>query len=773
LQQKRYASLPNCVYIRLVAQLYETRPGVLLNSSAAGLFVGGYAAWHTGDPIIAWLAVLCTLLCLSLLAVLLLNRASAAGADLERARLLERAFGILSCCITATVGLMCARVIAGSHDFAINMLMTGLMLASIGTAIRNYYRPRIVHCQLASSIVPAVTGLAIDGSGASLVMALGTIAYAYNVVEITNGLYRSAVDAFHNDDRLIEQNLRFEAALTNMAQGLVMFDSDERLVVCNNKYLQMYGLSGEVVRPGLALRELLAHSAEVGNHLSGTEAELYEALSQRFAHGKPVSFTHRVDDGRVFSVFHEPMPAGGWVATHEDITERQAAEARIAHMARHDALTGLPNRVQFQEALEKALARAGDTQQVAVLCLDLDRFKTVNDTLGHPVGDELLVQVAQRLQRCLRPSDMLARLSGDEFAIVQVSGRHSAAPRKLAQKLVSALSPAFLVGGHQIVSSTSIGVALAPADGHGADVILKHADLALYGAKHEGRSRYRFFSADMGESMQSRRQLETDIRGALSAGEFCLHYQPFFCAAYQEIIGFEALLRWLHPTRGLVSPDEFVPLAEETGLIVPLGEWVLREALHEAARWPEHLKLAVNFSPAQFRSGQLVQTVAHALATSGVEAARLELEITEGVLFADTEAALATLHRLRNLGVRTAMDDFGTGYSSLNYLRLFPFDKLKIDQSFVRDLGTTPEAGAIIRTTVALASSLGMSTTAEGVETSEQLQLLQAEGCSEVQGFLLGRPKSAEDTHQLLAQTTASTLNGRSSEAPSGQARVG
>jgi PAS domain S-box-containing protein len=296
---------------------------------------------------------------LSLLAVLLFYRASAAGADLERARLLERAFGTLSCCITATVGLMCARVIAGSHDFAINMLMTGLMLASIGTAIRNYYRPRIVHCQLASSIVPAVTGLAIDGSAPSLVMALGTIAYAYNVVEITNGLYRSAVDAFHNDDRLVEQNLRFEAALTNMAQGLVMFDADERLVVCNNKYLQMYGLSGEVVRPGLSLRELLEHSAEVGNHLSGTEAELYEALSQRFGHEKPVSFTHRVDDGRVFSVFHEPMPAGGWVATHEDITERQAAEARIAHMARHDALTGLPNRVQFHNGERHAWASRG------------------------------------------------------------------------------------------------------------------------------------------------------------------------------------------------------------------------------------------------------------------------------------------------------------------------------------------------------------------------------------------------------------------------------
>lgn len=753
MQQERSASLPDSVYARLVSQLYETRLPLLFNSSLAMLLVGGFTAWYTADAIIAWLTAASSALVLSLLLVWTAFPTAAVHQSPEIARSFELRFGLVCCGVTAGVGLICARTFVVHHDSTISMLVAGWMLATSGTLLRNHYRPRIVFCQLASLIVPSVIGMVWHAEPVNIVLAIGTLAFAYNVVEITQGLYRNAVAAFMNDDRLREQAFRFEAALTNMAQGLCMFDGNERLVVCNTKYLDMYGFSGAVVKPGVSLRELVEHSVAIGNHADRSADVVYAGVRAHWAVGLPSSFRHQSRGGRVFSITHEPMPDGGWVATHEDITERQKVEARIVHMARHDALTGLPNRVQFREALDAALKRAGDIEQVAVLCLDLDRFKAVNDTLGHPVGDGLLIQVAERLQRCLHPADMLARLSGDEFAIVQTVGRQPSSARKLAQKLVDVVSGSFEIDGHQILTGTSVGVALAPADGRDADTILKHADLALYRAKGDGRGRYRFYAADMNERMQVRRQLEIDLRQALRSGGFSLHYQPLFCAQKLGLAGFEALLRWDHPSRGTVPPGEFVPLAEEIGLIVPLGEWVLREALFEAARWPEHIKVAVNLSPAQFRSGRLVHTVTHALATSGVDPARLELEITEGVLLADTESALATLHRLRSLGVRTAMDDFGTGYSSLSYLRSFPFDKLKIDQSFVRDIGNKAEAEAIVRTTIALAKSLGMSTTAEGVETEEQLQLLREEGCAEVQGYLLGRPDNADAARTLLARS--------------------
>jgi diguanylate cyclase (GGDEF)-like protein len=427
----------------------------------------------------------------------------------------------------------------------------------------------------------------------------------------------------------------------------------------------------------------------------------------------------------------------------EETAERARAEALVTHMAHHDALTLLPNRVRFRESLQQDLLRARPEQPIAVLCLDLDDFKAVNDTLGHPIGDALLKSVAQRLARCLHETDTVARLGGDEFAIVQVSGAQPVAATVLAQHLIETLAEPFEVEGHSVVIGTSIGMALAPNDGSDPDELLKNADMALYRAKAEGRGTYRFFEAKMDADMQARRLLEVDLRGALARNEFEVHYQALVDLASAKLNGFEALLRWRHPQRGLVSPAQFIPLAEEIGIIAPIGAWVLRQACTDAAGWPGELTVAVNLSPVQFKSKTLSLDVVAALGASGLPARRLELEITEAVMLQDTETTLATLNELKALGARISMDDFGTGYSSLSYLRKFPFDKIKIDQSFIRDLASRPESLAIVRAVAGLGSTLGIATTAEGVETMEQLRAVRAEGCTQVQGFLLGRPKPA------------------------------
>jgi len=435
-----------------------------------------------------------------------------------------------------------------------------------------------------------------------------------------------------------------------------------------------------------------------------------------------------------------------------DVTDRKQAEARIAYMAHHDALTDLPNRILFHERLAELLGQVKrHGESLAVHCLDLDHFKGVNDTLGHPIGDELLKAVARRLATCLRDSDMVARLGGDEFAVVQFPLRSPHEANALASTLIEVVSRPYEVHGHEFVVGASIGIALAPADGAAPDVLLRNADMALYRAKAEGRGTAHFFEPEMDRRIQARRMLELDLRKAFANGEFELFYQPLINLNSDAVSGFEALLRWRHPERGMIAPAEFIPLAEEIGLIVPLGEWVLRKACTEAMSWPAELKVAVNLSPAQFRSRGVVKAVLTALAYSRLAASRLELEITESVLLGETEANLATLHQLREIGVRISMDDFGTGYSSLSYLRCFPFDKIKIDRSFVKELSERPDCVAIIRAVAGLGMSLGIATTAEGVETEEQLERVRVEGCTEVQGYLFSAPRPATELGALLA----------------------
>lgn len=547
------------------------------------------------------------------------------------------------------------------------------------------------------------------------------------------------------------ERARLHAAVNNMPIGLSMFDSAGRLIICNSRYSELHGIPAEVAQPGTLLEDIVACRARSGN-FAGTDPEQYIAdLSNVNKQRQPLLRLVELDGGRVLSIMHQPMDGGGWVSTHEDVTERRLAEKKIHHMARHDALTDLANRILFRDQLEQALKQVPRGEQVAVLCLDLDRFKIVNDTLGHPVGDALLKGVADRLRGCVRGPDTVARFGGDEFAIVQVGAEQPVGATTLAPRIIEALSAPFDACGHQVVVGSSIGIAVAPTNGMEAEQLLKSADMALYRAKCDGRGTYRFFEPEMDACMQARRALELDLRKALAQREFEVLYQPIIDVQASAVRGFEALLRWHHPFRGSISPAQFIPLAEEIGLIVPIGEWVLRRACLDAATWPDNIIVAVNLSPIQFSQNTLLETVAAALAVSKLPANRLELEITEGVMLVDQETTLAILHQLRGLGVRIAMDDFGTGYSSLSYLRSFPFDRIKIDSSFVRNMSDERSSLAIIRAVTGLSTSLGMATTAEGVETEDQLDRVRSEGCTDAQGFLFSEGKPASEVAELLA----------------------
>ena len=463
-------------------------------------------------------------------------------------------------------------------------------------------------------------------------------------------------------------------------------------------------------------------------------------------------FERERPDGTVLDVRGIPIDNGGFLTTYMDITERHRSQQKIAHMARHDALTSLANRVQLNERLEQALARGSEEEAAAVLLLDLDRFKAVNDTLGHQVGDKLLRLVADRLQALVRASDVVGRMGGDEFAIVQAGLETRADAISLAERIIEAIGRPFSVDGHTVRIGTCIGIAVAPTDGRDAETLIKNADLSLYRAKNNGRGTFCFFEQEMHERMQARHQLESDLREALAAQEFKLYYQPMVGLQHEGIRGFEALIRWHHPKKGILTPGDFLALAEETGLIVPVGEWTIREACRTAATWAGELRIAVNLSPAQFRSPGLVALISDALAESNLPPNRLELEINEMALWEDMSAALDILHRLRVLGVRIAMDDFGTGHSTLNYLQSFPFDRIKIDRSFVKDIADKAASLAVVRAITALAHGLGMETTVEGVENLEQRAAVGLEGCTEMQGFLVSRALPAAEVRAFVAQ---------------------
>lgn len=571
--------------------------------------------------------------------------------------------------------------------------------------------------------------------------------HLYQLLRSEKALSAQKATLAEKSQELERMNEKLDAALNNMSQGLCMFDKDERLVVCNDRYLDLYGLASEQMKPGATLREVLELKKRSGTEQGLDIDEFLQELRIWRSKRTSAHLNVPLSDGRIISVCRQPVLGGGWISTHEDVTEQRRSEARIAHMARHDSLTDLANRVLFKESMDKALGRLRRTGEgFCILVLDLDLFKTVNDSLGHPVGDALLRAVSQQLRGLVRETDTVARLGGDEFAILQTcTEREMPSAIALAGRILAALGETYEIDGHQITIGASIGIAIAPDHGNDAGQLLKNADLALYRAKSDGRNCYRFFESGMDVEAQARRELEVDLRNAIARGEFELHYQTVVEISTQQICGLEALVRWVHPTRGLISPDQFIPLAEEIGLVIPIGEWILQKACMDACRWPSSIRLAVNLSPVQFRNGNLVEIVSRALTLSGLPAERLELEITETVLLQKSQNNIAILHRLKQLGVGIVLDDFGTGYSSLSYLQMFPFSKIKIDRSFVADVATRADSAAIVCAIAGLGRSLNIDTTAEGVETSDQLKLLRAAGCTHAQGYLFSRPCSLSE----------------------------
>jgi len=637
-----------------------------------------------------------------------------------------------------------SRLVAAQERQTMAVLVAILTGALVITVVLNrLIAPPVRHAVRIAQAIAAgqldnpirVTG---QGETADLLRALATM-QASIAAALAQIRALMADEAASHAGALAQQHARMEAALGNMNQGLCLFGADGRLAVCNRRFADMFGAPV----PGAPAADVL-HAAGLSLLLEGA------------GNGTVAALTCELADGRTIAVSQQPVAGGGWVATYEDTSERRATEARLARMARHDPVTGLPNRLGFTEHLQGVLARGRRGAGVAVLRVGLDRFRAVSGALGQRNADALLCQAVQRLKGAIRETDLLVRMGSDEFAVIQETAEQPVETAGLAARLIAVITEPFTVDGQQASIGASVGIAVPGVGTDTADTLLQAAGLALSRAEADGRGSLRVYEAGMDEAIQLQRTLESDLRRALAERQLVLFYQPLVHPG--GIAGFEALLRWRHPDRGLVSPAVFIPIAEETGLIGEIGAWVMEQACADAATWPGALKVAVNLSPVQFRTRSLPDDAARALALSGLPSSRLELEITESVLIQDDASVLSSLHALRRMGIRIAMDDFGTGYSSLSYLHRFPFDKIKVDQSFVRGMTTQEDSRLIVRAIIGLGRSLGMAVNAEGVETPEQLDLLRQEGCGELQGYLFSKPRPGADVPDMLRQHGNATL---------------
>lgn len=548
---------------------------------------------------------------------------------------------------------------------------------------------------------------------------------------------------------LAAESSLLRVALERLPQGLSIFDADDRLQLANRKFAELWNLPPELLRAGTPFHEIVAHAAGLD------EGDQRNYRSEEDMRLDAVRSEWRTLDGRVIAVTSQRLAGGEHVALHEDVTVQRMADARAAELEWRDGLTQLPNRRRLRELLAQNLALPGTKGDFALLILDLDRFKPINEAYGQAVGDAILLEVARRLRNCVRETDWVARVGGDEFAIMQLGVAQPGGSTALARRVIDVLSEPYRVGRHVAHIGVSVGAAIAPFDGDEPEKLQQRATLALHQAKSEGRGTLRYFEPVMDADAQKRRELEIDLSNALERGEFRLVYQPQIGIDDGRITGFEALLRWQHPVRGLVPPLEFIPFAEDTGLIVPIGRWVLAEACRAASQWSVPVRVAVNVSPVQFRQGTLYEDVMSALAAANLPPDRLEVEITESAMLHDSAHAIAILTALREQGVKVAMDDFGTGFSSLTTLNAFPFDRIKIDRAFVNDVTRSVKATSIVTTIASLGRSLGMVTTAEGVEEEHQLQALRASGCHEGQGWLFSRPVPGTEVNALLAKQAA------------------
>ncbi|HVY18732.1 MAG TPA: EAL domain-containing protein [Bauldia sp.] len=758
-KQEREADLPAEIYVPLVDALYADVRSLYIGSSAASL-AALLTAWKTGALwLIACAAGIVIVTALRAVDMRAYARIRPRLQTVESIRHWEQRYIFGAAIYAFQLGAWTFMTFyftddAFSHLFAFTVTLAYM----VGTPGRNFASNRLVRAQIIGEGVPMSAALFYAGGFYYAVFGLCLLPFFVALVFISDRLRNTLLEAVIKGRDISLLANRFDTALNNMPHGLCMFDANQRVVVTNQRFREILGLELEIGQKGQTVRELLLYSVDAGAILRSEVDRLAREIESRLK-GKDISgLTILKQDGRTLSLTFQSMAQGGSVVLIEDVTERKSAEARISHLARYDSLTGLPNRMYMREQMEKALVGA-DSKPVAVMFVDLDQFKQVNDTLGHPRGDVLLRAVADRLRHLVRPSDIVARFGGDEFVVVQTPSSGPEEAAALARRIVATLSDTYEVDGHQVVIGASVGIAMSPRDANAPDHLLKIADMALYWAKADQRGTWRFFEPEMDIRAHARRTMELDLRHALANNAFQVFYQPLFDLKTKRVSTCEALLRWPHALRGMISPAEFIPVAEEMGLIVDLGKWVLTEACRECATWPTDVRVAVNLSANQFRRGNVVKTIEQALAETGLDPSRLEIEITESVLFQDTRATRAILDELRDLGVRLSLDDFGTGYSSLSYLQSLPLNKVKIDRSFLEGLDTGDRALVLLRGIARLSGELGLAVTVEGVETVEQLALIAAEpSVTEAQGWLFAPALPAREVRTLLSSTIPEML---------------
>ena len=658
----------------------------------------------------------------------------------------------------AALGLWCIVAVLSSNDAAAHLICISVTLCYIAAGGgRTYGRPWIFHVQMLLACGPLTLALALYGSPYYFGMAVLNVLFFFSLKHISTNLQKIFVRALIAREREAALAGQFDTALNNMPHGLCMFAADGRLAVMNHRFSAMMNLSDDLMHRGASAADIVAACVSAGTLSSASAKMIVSEIEDSQA--RDITTTDPdAASARSFSWTFQPMAGGGTVVLVEDITERKIAEARISHLARYDELTALPNRLNFRDEIERLLAVSNSTERLsALLFIDLDQFKQVNDTLGHPCGDQLLCAVADRLRAMLRPEDFVARFGGDEFVVFQQNIKSAEEAATLARRIVEHLSERYQVGNHLVEIGASVGIAMTSAD-ISADTLLKNADMALYRAKADGRGTFCFFRDEMAQIVESRRILELDLRKALANEEFELFYQPLVNLKSGRIGTCEALLRWNHPLRGTVSPVDIIPVAEDMGLIVDLGRWILRKACMECMKWPEGVSVAVNFSPQQFHQRDVLSEVRYALEVSGLPAHRLEIEITESSLLRNTQLTHDVLSQLHAIGVRISLDDFGTGYSSLSYLHNFPLQKVKIDRSFLEGIDSDRPL-TLLRGVARLSADLGMSVVVEEIETNEQMELISADGTvSEAQGYLFSRPVPAVRIRQLLNASHARRL---------------
>lgn len=751
------AELPNEVRAALVESLFAPIASLAIGAINCSI-IGMLVAWNLNNQQIMLTSVaILAVGALRVVSALFYRRSK--NMAVRHVRFWETSYEYGAWAFSGLLGLLCWLTLTQTDNSALQMAVvttaTGYAAAIAG---RNAGRPFIAGGQFTLVMLPIVIGLLIYPDWIHNVLGFVGLLFIYGMMDITLGIRDVIFQALIMTRkeaalaaRFEEQANRFDAALNNMSHGLCMLDAQDRLQVWNERFLELLHLQNASVRVGMRISQIVRHSLRARNHTSGSVKLVVHDLVNGLRQDNFDQFQVSLDGSRTLAISRRMMPAGGSVVIFEDVTERNNAQEKIARLARFDELTGLANRTQFRERIADMLAAVKDrANHLAIHLIDLDRFKTVNDTLGHPIGDLLLKEVAARLSALVRPGDMITRFGGDEFVILQTNTSRQQAAHALASRIVKTLKEPFHIAGHRIDVGASIGIAMAPHDGVDADELIKKADMALYAAKSTGGGIHRFFAIEMEDAAQERRSLELDLREALTHDQFTLNYQPLVDLHTGSVTTCEALLRWIHPTRGNIPPSVFIPVAEETGLIIALGEWVLNRACADAADWPRNVRVAVNLSPVQFRDEGLGLQVIAALAKSGLSAQRLELEVTERLLLEDNDSTLETMHRLHELGVSLSLDDFGTGYSSLNYLRKFPFQKIKIDRSFITDLGDGRDARAIIGAVASLGAGLDKTVVAEGIETEEQMTLVRSQGCQEGQGYLFGKPMPAAEIKSRL-----------------------